>query len=37
MDINLDNFEIGNRIRSLREDMCMSREKFSEMIIDLMF
>ncbi len=32
MDINLDNFEIGNRIRSLREDMCMSREKFSEMI-----
>ena len=32
MDYKLDNIEIGNRIRSIREDMMMSREKFSEMI-----
>ena len=28
----LNNIEIGERIRSIREDMHMSREKFSEMI-----
>ena len=32
MDCKLNNVEIGNRIRSIREDMSMSREKFSEMI-----
>lgn len=32
MDLKLNNLEIGNRIRSIREDMFMSREKFSEMI-----
>ena len=29
---NLNNMEIGERIRSIREGMFMSREKFSEMI-----
>lgn len=32
MQNNLNNLEIGERIRSVREDMFMSREKFSEMI-----
>jgi transcriptional regulator with XRE-family HTH domain len=32
MDYKLDNIEIGNRIRSIRESMFMSREKFSEMV-----
>lgn len=32
MDCKLNNVEIGNRIRSIRENMSMSREKFSEMI-----
>lgn len=32
MDYKLNNIEIGNRIRSIRENMLMSREKFSEMI-----
>lgn len=32
MEIKVNNIEIGDRIRSLREDMCMNREKFSEMI-----
>lgn len=32
MDYKLNNIEIGNRIRSIRENMFMSREKFSEMI-----
>ncbi len=32
MEHNLNNIEIGERIRSIRESMFMSREKFSEMI-----
>lgn len=32
MQNNLNNMEIGERIRSIREGMFMSREKFSEMI-----
>lgn len=32
MKNNLNNMEIGERIRSIREEMFMSREKFSEMI-----
>lgn len=32
MQNNLNNMEIGERIRSVREEMFMSREKFSEMI-----
>lgn len=32
MEQNLDNVKIGERIRTLREDIPMSREKFSEMI-----
>lgn len=28
----LDNIEVGERIRKIREDLKMSREKFSEMI-----
>lgn len=32
MDNKLNNVEIGNRIRSLREAMFMNREKFSEMV-----
>lgn len=32
MQNNLNNLEIGERIRGVREDMFMSREKFSEMI-----
>ena len=32
MDQKLNNVEIGERIRTIREDMSMSREKFSEMI-----
>lgn len=32
MEKNLDNIAIGERIRAIREDIPMSREKFSEMI-----
>ena len=32
MDNNLDNIGVGERIRSLREEMGLSREKFSELI-----
>ena len=32
MDYKLNNVEIGERIRTIRESMSMSREKFSEMI-----
>ena len=32
MDNRLDNIKIGERIRSIRENMSLSREKFSEMI-----
>ena len=32
MDYKLNNIEIGERIRSIRENMLMSREKFSEMV-----
>lgn len=32
MDYELNNVEIGERIRSIRESMNMSREKFSEMV-----
>lgn len=32
MNYKLNNIKIGERIRSLREQMSMSREKFSEMI-----
>jgi transcriptional regulator with XRE-family HTH domain len=32
MDNNLNNIEIGERIRSIREGMLLSREKFSEII-----
>lgn len=32
MDYKLNNLEIGERIRSIRESMAMSREKFSEMV-----
>ena len=32
MQNNLNNLEIGERIRRVRENMFMSREKFSEMI-----
>lgn len=32
MDYKLNNVEIGERIRSIRENMSMSREKFSEMV-----
>ena len=32
MENNLNNLEIGDRIRSIREDIPMTREKFSEMI-----
>lgn len=32
MDNNLDNIAVGERIRSIREKMSMSREKFSEAI-----
>ena len=32
MQNNLNNFEIGERIRGVRENMLLSREKFSEMI-----
>lgn len=32
MQNNLNNMEIGERIRRIREGMFMSREKFSEMI-----
>ena len=31
MDYKLNNVEIGERIRTIRESMSMSREKFSEM------
>jgi transcriptional regulator with XRE-family HTH domain len=32
MEYNLNNTEIGNRIRSIRENMSMNRENFSEMV-----
>lgn len=32
MENNLNNIEIGERIRSIRENIPMSREKFSEML-----
>ena len=32
MDYKLNNAEIGERIRTIRENMFMSRERFSEMI-----
>ena len=32
MDYKLNNIEIGERIRAIREGMSMSREKFSEMV-----
>ena len=32
MENNLNNIEIGERIRSIRQNIPMSREKFSEMI-----
>lgn len=32
MDYKLNNGEIGERIRAIRESMNMSREKFSEMV-----
>ena len=32
MDYKINNIEVGNRIRSIRENMFMNREKFSEMI-----
>lgn len=32
MDYKLNNVEIGERIRTIREDMAMNRDKFSEMI-----
>ena len=32
MENKLDNIKIGERIRSIREDMLLSREKFSEMV-----
>ena len=32
MNYKINNIKIGERIRSLREQMSMSREKFSEMI-----
>lgn len=32
MERKLDNFAIGERIRAIREDIPMSREKFSEMV-----
>ena len=32
MEYKLNNVEIGERIRTIRENMQMSREKFSEMI-----
>ena len=32
MDYKLNNIEIGERIRSIRENMLMSRERFSEMV-----
>ena len=32
MENNLNNLEIGERIRSIREGIRMTREKFSEMI-----